>query len=448
MLTHGSEQYQIVFSDSFLTEDEALDRLDFAASKSASDPQASHSAGQHEQDTTGELSHVGRTSIHGTEGNGASGASELIESYERMVLDGRLYLCAIPLDLGAKNETVEKTSPEDEEKELARATDRGRELLQDMDRCIYFISGWWSYSFCYNKQVKQFHQLPPGNGAPPYPPTEDSTTPSYVLGKFTPKQKDKAEGNTPDRPPGTDVALQTKGESRYLVQKLAGGTVCDLTGKERQIEVQFHCHPQSPERIGWIKEVTTCSYLMVIYTPRLCNDVAFLPPQEDKANLITCQEVLSADQVPEWQARMSAKASRLLVNGAPNARQVVGGIEIGAMKLVGREGKRIEKGKVASSNTEKADVVAKKEGGEVKRLSKEDLKKMDLDPETVETLRKKLQEMAGDKDWKLELVAQDGERELRGIVQADSEDAESQGEQEGEGEDASEGSKEEFKEEL
>ena len=29
-----------------------------------------------------------------------------------------------------------------------------------------------------------------------------------------------------------------RGESRYLVQKLAGGTVCDLTGKERKIEVQ------------------------------------------------------------------------------------------------------------------------------------------------------------------------------------------------------------------
>src|SRR5271154_2398820 len=173
MLIHGSQQYQIVFSESFLTEDEAAERLDFIASKSASDPQASHSADQHDSDSTGELSHVGRTSSHATETNGASGAIEPIESYEHMILDNRRYLCAIPRDLGAKNETVEKTSPEDEEKELARATDRGRELLQDMDRCIYFLSGWWSYSFCYNNEVKQFHQLPPGNGAPPYPPTED-----------------------------------------------------------------------------------------------------------------------------------------------------------------------------------------------------------------------------------------------------------------------------------
>jgi protein OS-9 len=32
--------------------------------------------------------------------------------------------------------------------------------------------------------------------------------------------------------------LETKGEMRYLVQKLKGGTTCDLTGKERRIEVQ------------------------------------------------------------------------------------------------------------------------------------------------------------------------------------------------------------------
>jgi protein OS-9 len=32
--------------------------------------------------------------------------------------------------------------------------------------------------------------------------------------------------------------LAVKGQSRYLVQHLAGGTVCDLTGEERSIEVQ------------------------------------------------------------------------------------------------------------------------------------------------------------------------------------------------------------------
>jgi hypothetical protein len=441
-------QYRVVFSDSFISEEEAQSRLALSASRSAPNPEASGPAPDGEQGVQGGVSYIRAARDQDSKHHEASDKADPVQSFEQMMLDGRRYLCTIPKDeLGANNDTVEKRSPEDEKKELARATDRGRELLQDMDRCIYFVSGWWSYSFCYNKQVKQFHQLPPGNGAPPYPPTEDPTTPSYVLGRFPQKQKDNAAGEKSETEPGTDLAIQTKGDSRYLVQKLAGGTICDLTNKERQVEVQFHCHPQSPEQIGWIKEVTTCSYLMVIYTPRLCNDVAFLPPREDNANPIICQEVVPAEKVHEWKARMSAKASRLLVNAAPETRQVLGGIEIGAMKLVGREGKRIEKGKVASSNPEKTDVVAKKEGGEVKRLSKEDLKKMDLDPETVEALKKKLQDMAGDKDWKLEVVDAHGERELRGVVlvQDDPDDPEGRGEQDGEG---GEGSKEEFKEEL
>jgi protein OS-9 len=37
----------------------------------------------------------------------------------------------------------------------------------------------------------------------------------------------------------TEVArLETKGSTRYMVQRLSGGTECDLTGKERKIEVQ------------------------------------------------------------------------------------------------------------------------------------------------------------------------------------------------------------------
>ena len=73
--------------------------------------------------------------------------------------------------------------------------------------------------------------------------------------------------------------LQVKGETCDLFQRLGGGTTCDLTGLEGRIEVQFHCHPQSSDRIGWIKEVSTCSYLMVIYALRLCSPcIPDLPP--------------------------------------------------------------------------------------------------------------------------------------------------------------------------
>lgn len=364
-------------------------------------------------------------------------------SYEEMSLEGQRFLCQIPrVDLG-RNQTKAKTEPnEDEEKkELVRATDRGLELLRELEgKCMYYVSGWWSYSLCYKRQIKQFHALPSAGGIPSYPPMEDPTTHSFVLGKF-PRKDDR--GDIDEEPmqkrTTTDVAeLQTKGGSRYLVQKLEGGTVCDLTGKSRKIEIQFHCHPQSTDRIGWIKELTTCSYLMVVYTPRLCNDVAFLPPQQDEVHTVECREILAHDEVADWEAMREYQLSQKLVeSGIPvSDLPVVGDIEVGAQKLVGKEGKQIEKGRVATIGEEKVDVVAKRENGQVQQLSKDELKKYDLDPDKIETLKRQLEKVAQGRDWSLEVVEANGERGLRGIVDSDEEEEEKSAEMHDESEQA------------
>ncbi|KAI9880307.1 MAG: Protein OS-9 [Pleopsidium flavum] len=479
----SSWQYEIIFSDSYISDTDAESRLAHAASSSSARSKATSLAGQDSQqpeDSAGELSQLRRDDRSYTKSDEYNSFDDATDNYEPMILNGRHYLCAIPIvETPVKNETSEAAARAEEEKELARATVRGWELLKDMEgHCMYFISGWWSYSFCYNTDVKQFHQLPPGKGAPIYPPTEDDTTPSYVLGRFGVSRDDQAEHEqTPagisdgqGGGGGLEVAeLQAKGEMRYLVQKLGGGTTCDLTGKERRVEVQvllqqqqqapFHCHPQSADRIGWIKEVTTCSYLMVIYTPRLCNDVAFLPPRENKANPIACREVIPTHAIPAWQARKAAEAERKqLQPGSGEKRPVVGGVEVGAMLKVGKEGRRIESSQVAGGGGGvKVDVVAKSDGGvgggKVQRLSNEDLRKLSVDPETVDRLRKELQELAGDKAWKLEVVdAPNGVHELRGVVDGDGDGEQVQGQGEGEGEDEAryegDGSEEEYKEEL
>lgn len=385
-----------------------------------------------------------------------------------MMLDHAPYLCSIPqVSITPINHTAAAQSKAEEEKELARAADRGWDLLKDMEgQCMYFISGWWSYSFCYNQHVTQFHQLPPGRGGiPPYPPVEDEATPSYVLGRFDDgrEQAGQIDGqrnigsSAKDNSGGLEVAeLQAKGDMRYLVQKLSGGTTCDLTGKPRKVQIQFHCHPQSTDRIGWIKEVSTCSYLMVIYTPRLCNDVAFLPPRETKAHPIVCQEIVPDEEIDDWEVRKAAEAERkeLGTGSKVNSRPIVGDIEVGGMKLVGKDGQRIEPPRVPQyKEGAKADVVAKSDpnekGGKVQKLSNEDLKKMDLDPAMVETLRKELEELAGDKGWTLEVVdVPNGFRELRGIVDGDEDEAGTEGEGEPDEGNGDEGSQEVFKDEL
>lgn len=248
-------QYEIVFSDSYISDTDAESRLAYAASSSsAARSSATSLVSPQPEDNAWELSrlrHDGDDKSYGTVKEDGESFDEATDNYEPMILDGKRYLCSIPtVSTPIKDETSEAAARAEEEKELSRATERGWELLKDMEgHCMYFISGWWSYSFCYNSHVKQFHQLPPGKGAPVYPPTEDPTTPSYVLGRFGADRDDLAapeqsRAGISEGRGGFEVAeLQAKGEMRYLVQRLGGGTTCDLTGKERKVEVQVHTQP-------------------------------------------------------------------------------------------------------------------------------------------------------------------------------------------------------------
>lgn len=84
---------------------------------------------------------------------------------------------------------------------------------------------------------------------------------------------------------------------------MGGGTWCELTKKNRRIEIQFQCDPNSGDRVAWIKEISTCSYLMVIHTPKLCNDLAFVPVKRvgegEGVHEIVCQKVLKEAIVGE-----------------------------------------------------------------------------------------------------------------------------------------------------
>ena len=191
---------------------------------------------------------------------------------------------------------------------------------------------------------------------------------------------------------------------------------------------QFHCNPQFADRIAMIKETSTCSYLMVIDTPRLCHDVAFLPPQKNLAHPVTCQAVIPAVDAEEWiSATLEAKIreeERLLaltesedsaninplrditggLEGTTKRGPIIGGIEVGAKSLVGSEGKVIEKTVV---------------------VSKEEMKRLNIpDSKNVEKLKGDLRKLAGKNGWRLDLVDTPKGREFRGIIEADDADEE------------------------
>ncbi|KAJ4011189.1 Protein OS-9 [Fusarium irregulare] len=379
-------------------------------------------------------------------------------TYELMKLPPNEYLCSIPIiqPPEAENKTANELAKAEEARELSRATASGWELLSELeDSCLYFMSGWWSYSFCNNREIIQFHALPSiPNGQPP---KRDPHTPDYILGRVpaipaSAAQKTKTTGQ--DAPPPAE--LQVKGDQRYLVQKLEGGTICDLTGRERTIEVQYHCVPgMKADRIGWIKEVTICAYLMVVNTPRLCNDVAFLPPEETRANPIQCKLIVSdlnqppslgesvpvkeeEAQVPLKQEDTEAKSEDASPGEAAKEPVNIGGVVVGARNVLSgadEAGKPPAKlppprSYFSSSNTDSErllQVVAsgksKEDGGGVTTLSNKELEGLDLKPDTVKDMADRMQKLAGINGWKLELVElPGGEKELRGYIDADEDE--------------------------
>ncbi|KAF3482120.1 OS-9 [Arthroderma uncinatum] len=430
----ATPQFEVLFPDEYILESDARLRLSKAQSQhdtaTTIPSQPSKASSIVSQDDRSDLSQQVLQEEPGM-GDKSSNPNEddiMMDSYHEMVLDGQRFLCGIPnVSPSSKDNTSTPTpNPDQEAVELMRATNRGLELLSDLEgKCLYYAAGWWSYSFCYMNEVRQFHARLPGKGVPVYPPAEDPDSTTYVLGRFQGNNADDSQSTAAS----TEVAaLQTKGDSWYLVQYLEQGTKCDLTRRPRKIEVQFHCHPQSPEHIAWIKEVTTCSYVMVVYTPRLCNDVAFQPPRVEKPNSIKCREIILPEHVPIWEAAKAAKkaqAKRERVEGTEEPFVLVGDIEVGAMKLVGKDGKRIEKDQFGFGGTEKIVLVAKSEGGKVKILSKEMLKKHKVSNEKFEQVKKEMDIAADGRDWRLEEVTTSNGEGLRGIIdEADNDDEE------------------------
>ncbi|PHH61423.1 hypothetical protein CDD81_394 [Ophiocordyceps australis] len=352
------------------------------------------------------------------------------QSYEMITLAPHRYLCSIPLTEppSPENQTANALAAAEEALQLNRAAEKGWELLAGLqDSCLYFMSGWWSYSFCNNREIVQFHALAAVSSG--QPPRRDPQTAEYVLGRV-PTLPAAAQKRGESQVPPPPAELQAKGDQRYLVQRLEGGTICDLTGRERTVEVQYHCVPGAKgDRIGWIKEVTICAYVMVINTPRLCDDVAFLPPEETKANPISCQAVSDGDQDPSQPLLGHSPEPKQGSDSEGNQGEVtVGGVLVGARKVLSsadEEGKppvKLAAPRIFGADDRIIEILvqaaSKAEGGKVKMLTADELEKLEVKPEVVEEMRAKMEKLAGDAGWKLEVVELDGGefRELRGFV--------------------------------
>lgn len=180
---------------------------------------------------------------------------------------------------------------------------------------------------------------------------------------------------------------------------------------------------------------------MVIQTPRLCNDIAFQPPQVEAANSIICSPIFSPEQAEAHEQQLAtlpeasevtdpeiwaANPDAAVAFGVPvpSPVQVAGDIVVGGRNIV-PQGVKLEKSAIVGGGKEKfIETIADSEGH---MLNQETLEKLGLgNPKDVEAFKKKLEDIAQGGKWKLDVVETPRGREYRGVID-DGKDEEGEG---------------------
>ncbi|KAH7889304.1 hypothetical protein F5I97DRAFT_1947704 [Phlebopus sp. FC_14] len=171
-------------------------------------------------------------------------------------------------------------------------------LLQPLSgRCLYHRQSWFTYSYCHNREIRQFKELPHSHPHPPggYEPVEDQEWEAFTLGRAPSASQPSADVVASNQlPQAAGLEVGQGPSSRYLVQRWGDGTFCDKTGKPREVEVQFHCSMTMTDSILFVREAKTCSYILVVQTPRLCGEPGFKSRHENHdESLVRCREIIN-----------------------------------------------------------------------------------------------------------------------------------------------------------
>lgn len=148
------------------------------------------------------------------------------------------------------------------------AASQALQLLEPMaSQCLRRHDGYWSYEFCYNGSIRQFHTVAVREATGNVVSKVES---EYIIGTSQPvpegfKEEDHIILNKEEE--GGDPSL--------FQMDYTGGTVCDLTGEVRATTVQFICGEGPVDVFVSIKEDRSCHYKAVISTPKLCRHPSF-----------------------------------------------------------------------------------------------------------------------------------------------------------------------------
>ncbi|XP_070535964.1 protein OS-9-like [Ptychodera flava] len=186
---------------------------------------------------------------------------------------GQEYECQLP-----EMSLYEKQQDEDKE----NADTSIPELLKPLEdkSCLVKTKHWWTYEYCHGKEIKQYH-LEDGN----------IVGDTIYLGYFDSEFDWKNHSNT---------ELKRHKAGRYHSQLYKNGSVCDITGKQREAEVRFLCSEDTEDTISRVDEPSSCTYLLTIHTNRLCKHPHLRLPPTHKPRPILCFPALNHDQYAKY----------------------------------------------------------------------------------------------------------------------------------------------------
>lgn len=235
----------------------------------------------------------------------------LSPSYQMYFVGNDPYLCALP----EHEPLVQQPSGEPE----AEVLDSAVELIQSSfssDSCVWAYDlrrSYWTYAFCNADKIIQYHEAAP--------PAERGKThlaqhPDhvFVLGRF---QKHSAKevlfenqalpslyqhyAASEARRTATLKDEQSSpfvhsSAQKVVLQIVTDGSVCDMTGQPRTIEVVYKCDSSlvllNPIIVD-VLEIKVCHYKMLIHIPKLCSHESFMPDKYVQDHLVdvNCQRV-------------------------------------------------------------------------------------------------------------------------------------------------------------
>ncbi|KAK4690697.1 hypothetical protein P7C70_g9512, partial [Phenoliferia sp. Uapishka_3] len=190
---------------------------------------------------------------------------------------GQAFLCEVPVSI--ENPTPPPTQEDiaNRAAERERGLERGLALLDNMKgSCLYQKQGYFTYSFCYGQEIRQFHEVRI-SGSPG--PSEDPNADSYTLGQ---SPAPVPSSSTPKHGSGSGLVTKSGGGER-IPARLGGGMTDGGFGWDEG------------GRIALIRETAICTYVLLVHTPRLCSEPIFLEgttASQDPPSIIQCQPIV------------------------------------------------------------------------------------------------------------------------------------------------------------